>query len=152
MEHVDIVLASTKGPVSKLIKAVTWSKWSHTAMVMPDDTIIESTFKGGVHYATKESLLVRSDYWAIIRVPVFNQAEVHMAMYSLVGKTYDLVGALGIGIHRNLQDDDKFWCSEANYWAIHNGGTRYFRMEAMRRITPEHFWQQNFEIISSFGI
>ena len=153
MEHVDIVLASTVGPFSTAIKAVTWSQWSHTAMVMPEGQIIEATLSGGgVHYSTLISLLERSDKWAIVRVPVKDQAEVFFRMDGLVGKPYDLIGALALGLHRDLSEDDKFWCSEANYFAIHEAGNKIFRMECMNRITPEHFWQQNFEIVGSMGL
>ena len=39
------------------------------------------------------------------------------AVRSQIGKPYDKTGALGLGLHRDWQEDDAWWCSELIPWA-----------------------------------
>ena len=149
MEHIDIILADTRGPFSTLIKAVTWSRWSHAALVINDGMIAEATLQGGVHYSSLEGLKKRSNAWVVLRVPVKSRDDVILAMDAIIGRPYDLQGVFGIGIKRDWQENDAFWCSEAVYYAIHKTGNEFFRAEAMHRITPEHLWMLSLEIVGA---
>ena len=74
--------------------------------------------------------------WVIIDIPVADEALAIAAARSQVGKPYDLWGVLGLGIKRNWQDDEAWWCSELIPWAAKQAGTDLFRPDALRRITP----------------
>lgn len=155
MSHVDIVIADTKGPFSALIKARTISSWSHTAMVIGDDPlhsnpkIIEATFRNGVAEAGLNDLLSRSTRWRIVRVPVKSRQKTIDAKRRLLGSKYDIFGALGLGFGRDWQSLDDWFCSEADYFAIHSTGNEYYRASALHWVTPEDIWKLNFPVVAS---
>jgi len=78
--------------------------------------------------------------WTVIDIPVTDESAAIAAARSQIGKPYDLWGVLGLGLKRQWQDDDAWWCSELITWAAKQGGTDLFRPDALRRITPEHLW------------
>lgn len=47
---------------------------------------------------------------------------------------------LGLLMHRDWQEEDRWFCSELVAWAFTQGGSPLFRREAMHRITPQHLW------------
>lgn len=149
-DSVQIVLADTKGPFARIIKWNTWSEWAHAALVIDDGRIMEATFQGGVHVSSLQSLKDRSRKGVILECPVKSAKDVIANAVSLLGLPYDTLGALGLGMHRNWQESDAFWCSEAVYYAIHKAGNRYFRAEAMSRITPQHLYMLDLPIVESW--
>lgn len=146
MEHVIAVLADTKGPFAAAIKAVTYSQWSHIALVLPDGSIREAVLQDGVRTASFESLVGRSTKYVMLKVPVKNAQEVYDKALS-IHAPYDLLGAVGLGLGRNWQENDRFWCSEYFAYVLEETGNGVFRPEAMHRITPEHFWMLPLEVV-----
>ena len=46
---IRLIFSNSKYPLSSLIRAVTWSDWSHVAILVDDNLVIESTLaKKGV--------------------------------------------------------------------------------------------------------
>ena len=133
-----VLLCTTDKIGSRLIRAVTWSRWSHAAIIDGDE-IIEAVWPR-VRVSPLADALVSHTRWVIIDIPVADEALAIAAARSQVGKPYDLWGVLGLGIKRNWQEDDAWWCSELIPWAAKQAGTDLFRPEALRRITPEHLW------------
>lgn len=146
MEHVIVVLAATKGPFAAAIKAVTYSQWSHVALVMPDGSVREAVLQDGIRSASFESLISRSSKYVLLKVPVKNAAEVYAKALD-VNAGYDILGAIGLGVGRNWQENDRFWCSEYLAYVLEVTGNGVFRPEAMHRITPEHFWMLPLEVV-----
>ena len=133
-----VLLCASNQIGSHIIRAATWSRWSHAAIIDGDE-IIEAVWPR-VRVSPLADALVSHPRWVIIDIPVADEALAIAAARSQVGKPYDLWGVLGLGIKRNWQDDEAWWCSELIPWAAKQAGTDLFRPDALRRITPEHLW------------
>ena len=133
-----VLLCTTNKIGSRINRAVTWSRWSHAAIIDGDE-IIEAVWPRE-RVSSLIHALENASAMAVIDIPVADEAGAIAAARSQVGKPYDLLGVIGLGIKRNWQDDDAWWCSELIPWAAQQGGTELFRPEALRRITPEHLW------------
>ena len=62
------------------------------------------------------------------------------AARSQIGKPYDWTGLFGFLSGRDWQKVNRWFCSELATWAIAQGGTRLFRLEAQSRVTPGDLW------------
>ena len=133
-----VLLCTTDKIGSRIIRAVTWSRWSHAAIIDGDE-IIEAVWPR-VRVSPLADALASHPRWVIIGIPVADEALAIAAARSQIGKPYDLWGVLGLGIRRDWQDDAAWWCSELILWAAKQAGTDLFRPDALRRITPEHLW------------
>ena len=133
-----VLLCTTDKIGSCVIRAVTWSRWSHAAIIDGAE-IIEAVWPC-VRVSSLAEAIDTHPRWTVIDIPVADEALAIAAARSQVGKPYDLWGVLGLGIKRNWQDDEAWWCSELIPWAAKQAGTDLFRPEALRRITPEHLW------------
>ena len=54
--------------------------------------------------------------------------------------TPDVTAIVGLGLHRDWQEDDRWFCSELVAWAFEKAGEPLFRAEVLRRVTPQHLW------------
>ena len=137
-----IALYKGTSALSRLIRWRTWSEYSHAAWVFPDGSVIEA-WKGGVTHAP--SILAG-------HVP---DTEVHLFTLDLtadqrwaiqdfliaqIGKPYDYTAILGLGLRRDWQEEDAWFCSELVAWAFQHAGEPLFRAECLRRVTPQHLW------------
>ena len=121
-----------------LIRAVTWSDWSHAALVDGDEAI-EATWPA-VRVAPLSEVIAAHSLHAIVDLPCRDQAAAIAAARSQTGKPYDLTALFGLLMHRDWQENDRWFCSELVAWAFCQGGSPLFRQEAMHRITPQHLW------------
>ena len=62
------------------------------------------------------------------------------AAASQIGKPYDYTAILGLGLRRDWQEEDAWFCSELVAWAFQHAGEPLFRAECLRRVTPQHLW------------
>lgn len=123
---------------SKLIRALTWSKFSHAAIIDGDE-VIEAVWPR-VRVASIEEVLAKHSRCEIIDIPCADECAAIKAARSQIGKPYDWSALFGIIFHRNWQEMDSWFCSELVAWAFAQGGDPLFRQEAMHRITPQHLW------------
>lgn len=149
-DYVKLALVDSHGPFSKVIKWRFGGPFSHTALLLDSTTIQEATFNGGVHKASLKSLKQRSNCGIIVKVPVKNRDDVFALAEKINGSPYDFKGALGLGFNRDWQENSDFWCSEANYYCIHNAGNEFYRSEAIKFLAPFHLYLLNFEIVGRF--
>lgn len=133
-----VLFCTSDLPGAMLIRAVTWSDWSHVCIVNGDEAI-EATWPK-VRVTSLYDVLNTHTRHAIEDFPCHDEAAAIDWARSQVGKPYDLTGVLGVGLHRNWQDDAKWWCSEFVLAAAMQGGFRPFKPEALRRVTPQHLW------------
>lgn len=138
MDHVKLLFCTSKKIGAAAIRAVTWSKYSHVALVDGDEAI-EATWPVVRVAPLAEVIAAHSDH-VIVDLPCFSPAEVIQAARSQVGKPYDLTALFGLLMHRDWQEDDRWFCSELVAWAFAQGGSPLFRPDAMHRITPQHLW------------
>lgn len=133
---------------SKLIRLVTWSSWSHVAMVNSSDIesiteyteVIDSTFlHGGVQSRPLHQVLHNMDKWAYVEVPVANEKLAWSAARSQLGKPYDVTALIGIFFHRNWQNPTRWFCNELVEWCLEFGGSGRF-IEDISTLSPKHSW------------
>jgi uncharacterized protein YycO len=120
---------------SWLIRLVTWSRWSHAAVQIDDETIIDATFKhGGVHARPLSALAGYRQEVVEYTLPDEDKAQDWLRRQ--IGKPYDWSALLGIFLHRNWQEDDKWFCSELTECALAAGGLQRWLGESINRVTP----------------
>ena len=128
---------------SWIIRTGTWSKWSHVALLCSDSNVIEAIGFKGVRKVSLEEALLGSFRHAIVEIVEASPEEEEKLIEILstqLGKSYDYIGALGIGLHRNWQDDDKWICSELICWGLQQIGKPLFRAEEIRKISQQNLW------------
>jgi hypothetical protein len=137
--RIQLLYSTTRKPFSALIRAVTWSRWSHVALI-DGEHIIESVANGGVRqYPLEQAISLAADH-CIVDLPARDPQAILDAARSQLGKPYDWTAILGLGLHRDWQKDDSWFCSELVAWAAAEVGEHWFRPEALRRVTPQHLW------------
>lgn len=139
MESIQLLFSTTRHPFSGLIRAATWSRWSHVALVAGPH-VIEAVALGGVRQVSRGYALQRASEHCLVDLPAHNAQAIIDAARSQIGKPYDWTAVAGLGLHRDWQEDDAWFCSELVAWAADQAGESWFRPEALRRITPQHLW------------
>ena len=133
-----VLFCTSQLPGAVMIRAVTWSDWSHVALVDGDEAI-EATWPA-VCVTPLADVIAKHSAHVIIDLPCRSSVEIIAAARSQVGKGYDLTALFGLLARRDWQEPDKWFCSELVAWAFSQGGSPLFRPEAMHRITPQHLW------------
>lgn len=144
-----VLFCTSNLPGAVLIRGVTWSKWSHVALVLDDGTAIEATWPKVRRVALSEILAKHSKY-VIVDIPVDYNKVVDAAM-SQIGKPYDITSLFGILVHRSWSDTDSWFCSELVAWSFAQSGNSLFREEDVHRITPQNLWMLNYPIVEKEG-
>lgn len=134
-----VLLATSNLPGAVLIRALTWSQWSHAALLVDDANVVEATWPN-VRVTPLADVIAKHTRHIIIDLPCGNPDEAIRAALSQVGRSYDLTALFGILIHRDWQEDDRWFCSELVAWAFDQAGSPLFRHEDVHRITPQHLW------------
>lgn len=131
-----------------LIKAVTWSKWSHVAILIDDKTAIEAVHPA-VRYVGVSNLKAKYKHWCIVDVPVHDEAAAIEYAKSQIAKPYDYTALAGIFFHRDWGDPANWYCAELAASTVVNGGFRLFRRKFINRIVPQHLWMLDFDIVEA---
>lgn len=142
-----LMFCTSNLPGAVLIRAVTWSKWSHVAVVLEDGSAIEATWPR-VRRVDVEEIKAKHSKWCVVDVPLLDeQAAIDFAMAQL-GKPYDWTALFGILFHRKWDDKEKWFCSELVTSAIEAGGLNLFRKEFISRISPQFLWIMDWPIVA----
>lgn len=144
---VQLLYSRSRHISSAGIRLATWGEFSHVAQIAGEQ-VIEAVWKPGVRPDLLRNAIGRASRWAIVEYDHKNPAGMISAVRSQIGKPYDKTGALGLGVHRNWQDDDAWWCSELVAWAAQQAGDPWFMPQAVHRITPQHLWMRPGRIVS----
>jgi len=144
---VQLLYSRSRHISSAGIRLATWGEFSHVAQVV-DDQVVEAVWKPGVRPDLLRNAIARASRWAIVEYEHKNPEGMINAVRSQIGKPYDKTGALGLGVHRDWQDDDAWWCSELVAWAAQQAGDPWFMPQASHRITPQHLWMRPGRIVS----
>lgn len=137
---VELLFSTTRNPLSTLIRLATWSRWSHVALVVNRDFVVEADAREGVRERPFMEALSRSKEAALSALSCTRPEAVIAAAMSQIGKPFDYRGALGLGLHRDWQNNDRWFCSELIAWSFAASGAPLFRAEAAHRVTPQHLW------------
>lgn len=122
-----------------------WSQWSHVAVVF-GEYVIDATFKHGVARRKLDELLATCSYYQFRDEACPDLPAAYAFARSQIGKPYDLLGVLGIGLHRNWQEDDSWFCSELKEAIQAAGGNPRFG-SFVGRVTPQHSWMVNPDLL-----
>lgn len=114
---------------SSVIKALTWSKWSHVELVRGDEAF-GARMEGGVKWRP------------VARLPYHQFLDIHLEvpdnfleiLTSQEGKGYDFVALFGGILRRNWQDPEKWFCSELIAWALTEVGK--ICVQNINRVSP----------------
>lgn len=137
-----VLFCTSNNISSRLIRWVTWSSWSHVAIIDGDE-VIEAVWPR-VRVAPLADVLNSHTNYTVVNIPCPDEEAAISWALSQVGKPYDLFGMLGLGFNRDWQDDSKWWCSEFVTGGALNGRNQLFRDGLLHRINPQHLWMLNF--------
>ncbi len=136
--HLVFMDSNTIG--GRLIRMVTWGKWSHVGILSNDFSIYDSKLScGGVVKADLGDRLSQYRKHCVVELPV-DDAGVIRAVHSQLGKPYDFSAVFGIPFHRNWQEEDKWFCSELVAWACAQGGFPVIN-KPFGRVTPQDLYE-----------
>ncbi len=125
---------------SWLIRAFTWSPWSHLVIVEDHEHVIDSTLAhGGVR--RRRLIDIVNEYPVIeeIEVPLIDEQAALDFVRAQLGKPYDWTAIFGFLLRRDWAEPDAWFCNELAEAAFIVGGRRRFRDE-ISRITPRESW------------
>lgn len=139
MPSVRLLFSTSSHPGSALIRAFTWSNWSHVGLI-DGDQVIEAVAPHGVRRVPLALAIEHAHRSAVVSLPCSDPGRIIGAAASQIGKPYDWTAVLGLGLHRDWQETDAWFCSELVAWAFTRAGESLFRAEVLRRVTPQHLW------------
>ncbi len=119
------------GPAGALVRAWTWSWCSHVGFALGDGWVLDATPEWGV--ARRHTVDDDSTRYFSVGAP-FDRVCDRAA--SQIGRPYDWRGALGLGLHRDWQDQGAWFCSELVAWACAAAGHALLRADHLNRVTP----------------
>jgi uncharacterized protein YycO len=125
------------------IRRGTWSAWSHVGIVVPNtygpDWVIEARMKYGVRRISLDQFMHDASKCGLKDIEVPDPDAGYRFAYEQIGKPYDIWGVIGLGLNREWDHDDKWWCSELAEAAIKAAGRIRFT-DDVKRLSPEHVW------------
>lgn len=139
MDTVQLLFSTSGGPISALIRTATWSRWSHVALVVGND-VIEASPRFGVRQIKLKHAIGEAKETTVVERPARSPQRIIEAAHSQLGKPYDWTAVLGLGLRRDWQGIDAWFCSELIAWAAAEAGEPWYRCESLRRVTPQHLW------------
>jgi uncharacterized protein YycO len=141
--QVRVIFSASNLIGSKIIRLLTWSSWSHVALLYGDDKVVEATYPK-VRETSLDEFLKGKTLTLCVDLPCSNPEAVITAARSQLGKRYDTLAVLAFLWHfRDWEDDSKWFCSELVAYALREGGLPLFREGVLQRITPQHLWLLN---------
>ena len=101
--------------------------------------VVEAVAKKGVVVTPYSEVIARSTHTFTRSHKVADVRKALDFLTDQIGKPYDFWGAFGLGLHRDWQKDDSWWCSELVEAMFVVGGSRRFIAD-LHRVTPQHSW------------
>src|SRR5690606_14515750 len=96
MASIQLLFSTTRHPFSGLIRAVTWSRWSHVALVSGSH-VIEAVALEGVRQVAKSYAIQRASAYCLVDLPANNPEAIIDVARSQIGKPYDWTAIAGLG-------------------------------------------------------
>lgn len=130
-----LLFTTESGPASALIRTFTWSDYSHVDLVFGNEVIGAYPGRGVERIPIDDRLKAASKAAFFMADGIEESAALEKAM-SQINKPYDWLGVIGIGLHRDWQCQDKWFCSEFASWVAMQCGKPLLAGN-FRRITPQ---------------
>lgn len=123
--------------VCGLIRAFTWSEFSHVDVVMPNGKLLGARAKGGVSELNSDyEPKAKVAYYFIHGLTLTQEGLVYQFLQSQLGKPYDYGAVAGWLLHRDWQSPIKWYCSELVAAAFLYAGVPLLNLEKVNRIVP----------------
>lgn len=113
----DLFFTTSTSIISKFIRFRTWGKYSHVQIINIYPEVISADEQGVMVRNVREEEL--QDY-AILTCPSLTEGQRHDILdfcLHQVGKGYDFLGLVDFLINEDIQDEDRFFCSELAFLA-----------------------------------
>ena len=135
-----VLFASKKLSIgSWLIRLFTFSKFSHMAMRISDDLVVDSTLLTGVRCILFKDFIKKYPGCEQLEIQLPNEANAVNFALNQVGKPYDWTALVGMVLQRKWHEEDSWFCNELWEAAAKAGGKPRFR-DDVYRITPQQSW------------
>lgn len=123
--------------ISRLIRKVTWSRYSHVVLISPDGlSYIESTHGIGVRELPIQNFLTKDNYEIAKIFHPYPGSVWNLARHE-VGKPYDEWYIWGYLFRRNWQDDSKWACCELIPSMAERCGHSLIRSSEFFKVSPQ---------------
>lgn len=130
--------------ISRTIKAITWSKFSHTAVAHESGMTVEAWHRGGVHIVSDPWKNHKSNTRVTVYALDINETiarQIWDAICSKIGNKYDFRALFGfVSLTRWMwKDDPDFdFCSHVSSWSCRQGGYPLFSPQTpLYKISPQ---------------
>lgn len=125
---------------SVLLRTALWSSWSHCGIVTPELTVIEAAAFHGVVERPFQEFIAGVSRYSVRSIALPDDAAAIAWAREQVGKPYDWLGVIGLGLRRDdWQVDSAWFCSELLEGSAAAGGRQRF-VHQVRRVSPQHSW------------
>ncbi len=143
MDKVTIVYSNSSKILSKLIQIVTWSKWSHVAMLTEDGKNVIEAVGHGVREIPLKDFVKDKRRYTFQTYNVNSKSTVIEFARSQIGKKYDFSALFGIFFKRDWEKNNRWFCSELVTASLQADKSSPFRNDLDGRITPSDLWKVN---------
>lgn len=130
---------------SGILRIGAWSGWSHV-QVLRGRVLWGASYPHGVGPEDFEMRVRLSSRAALVTINTPNPKAGDAFIGANEGKPYDLMGAIGLGLHREWEKPDAWWCSEYAAALLKAEGLQLFRDGSMRRVTQQDIFKLNFPV------
>lgn len=147
METVNFIFGRSDKILSRLIRFVTFSRWSHCGLVA-GDWVYESIGNGGFVKTPLHVFKARyNQQWEVCEIPCISKDLCYTRAKSLLGSPYDYQGILAYLFRWDIQRINAWQCSEAMAYCL-----GWIREDKLWRISPEYLWLASKTIIKGTGM
>lgn len=137
MQTIKIIFGRNNLPFSWLIRIVTWSRWSHCAVVINDDYVVEARAFKGVVITPLQEFIDRYNTHEFAELPVYDSvSNAYDRLGACIGMKYDYLAALGVLFRTGWNNSNAKDCSELLATI-----SKMFREDKVSRITPEDIYR-----------
>lgn len=139
----DLFFTTSHSIISWVIKERTWGKYSHVEIITKP--ISEPHGKMEVISADAMGVVCRDireeerEHYSILTYPEMTDMErenVVKFCFSQIGKPYDFIGLASFLLYKEMQQEDRWFCSELAYVAYKQAGIRLQRRVKQDFVSP----------------
>lgn len=128
-----------KGFESGFIEFWTWSDWSHVDVWTPDGWL-GARSDGGVQIRAWNYCDFKKEEIRVIELDAPTEAKIMTWLDDQRGKKYDYLALLGMPIRDDLDDRNRWFCSELIAAAFKQAGVPLLNADHLNRITPRDLY------------
>lgn len=122
MTEITLRWTSNNDLTSAVIRAATWSDWSHVECMWSPDKTLGAQLNGGVKIRNASETELNRYMIGTIECTEQQLEDFALFLHNQLRKPYDLTGVIGLGLHRDWHQGDKWWCSELQCCALQHAG------------------------------